>query len=525
MAFSVSYIYSITDRYSRKLAKINKATEKFKRTAKETTSKVKAMGKQMAGLKGIASTAAIAMATAFPVKQAIDFEFAMADVLKVLGDITPDQLKSLKKEIFATSTSLGRLPKDIAAVVAAGGRLGIPVEKLGEFTRLASKTAVAFDVTEDVAGDSLASITDKLSLTINETGKLMDAINHLADNTSAKAGGMIEIIGRVSGTMATVEMPPEFIAGWAALADRVEVTPRLAASGINQMMGRLKVMPGMMKKLMVDPSKTMGDYLRNLAKIDKARLPKILRKKFGDEAARFVEKLVTKIHLLDESIALVADKTQFHGSMQKELNKKLSTAKVKIDRVKAGFNALMIAIGSVMLPLIKSVVPVLLRIGEKLAAFAKAHPIIVKFALLFGMALAVIGAIGIAIGVVVGLVGALKAAIVVGLVAAVSAAAVLISEYWDSITAGINLAIESVTRFASAVSWAWRDLKELLGFGSPDINVGGGPGVAAANATAMRGTLNGKIDITTKGAAKAKAAFTTDIPGKLGVNMVHAGAR
>jgi TP901 family phage tail tape measure protein len=524
MAFSVSYLYSIQDRYSHKLTKINRVTDKFTRKAKEASLKVKGLGKQMAGLRGIASTAAVAMATIFPIKQAIDFEFAMADVLKVINDITPEQIKALEKEIFATSIAMGRLPKDIAAVVEEGGKLGIPVEKLKEFTNMASRMAVAFDVTEEVAGKSLGAIKTRLKLNIQETGNLTDAMNFMADNTAASAAGLVEIIGRVSGTMKTIEMPTEFIAGWAALADMVEVTPRLAASGINQMMGRLKVMPGMMKKILADPSKTISDYLKKLAKIDKTRLPMILKKKFGDEAGRFVEKLVTKIELMDKTLGLVTDKTKLHGSMQRELNKKLSTTKVKIDRVKAAFNVLMITMGTVMLPLIKAITPVLTKIGEKLAAFAKAHPIIVKFALLFGMALAVIGAIGIAIGVVVGLIGALKAAIVVGLVAAVSAATTLIVEYWDSITAGIDSAIEKVMRFASAVSWAWKDLKEFLGFGGPEVTVGGGPGVAAANATAMRGTLNGKIDITTKGAVKAKAAFTTDIPGKLGVNMAPVGA-
>lgn len=516
MAFSISYLYLIQDKYSGKLDKIRKSTARFTSTAKKTTSRVAALSKKMASFQAIAGAAAVGLAAAFPVKKAIDFEFAMSDVLKVLDDITPKQLAALEKQIFKTSIAMGRLPVDIAAVVAAGGRLGIPLENLGAFTKLASKVAVAFDITEEVAGDSLASITDKLGLTINRTGDLMDAINHLADNTSAKAGGMIEIIGRISGTMKTVEMPPEMIAGWAALADRVEVTPRLAASGIRMMMRAMKGMPGMMNKLLKAPSKTMSDYLKILAKIDKRRLPKILEKKFGAEAAGFVEKLVGKIHLLDQTLGLVADKTRLQGSMQRELNKKLSTSKVKIDRMKSAFTVFAIAAGNAVLPLIKFFTPLLIKVGNFLSRLAEANPIFFKLAIIAGIVTAAFSGLLIVLGIIAAAFGAISLPIL-GIVAGITAA----------IAAAVTL-YAYAGKIGDAFSSAFAGIKGFFGLGAPE-----GPaqrpvagGVAGPTAGAMKGTLNGRIDVVARGAVEAvKASMTSDLPGNLGMNMQSEGAR
>jgi TP901 family phage tail tape measure protein len=522
MAFSISYLYVIQDRYTRKLNKIKRVTDKFTKTASKATGRVSALSKKMNNLQAIAGAAAVGLAAAFPVKKAIDFEFAMADVLKVLDNITPKQLQDLEKQIFKSSIAMGRLPKDIAAVVAAGGRLGIPLENLGAFTKLASKVAVAFDITESIAGDSLASITDKLGLTMTSTGNLMDAINHLADNTSAKAGNMIEIIGRISGTMKTVEMPPEFIAGWAALADRVEVTPRLAASGMRMMMRAMKGMPGMMTKLLKDPNKTMAEYLKTLAKIEKKRLPKVLEKRFGAEAAGFVEKLVGKMHLLDQTLGLVADKTKLQGSMQRELNKKLSTSKVKIDQVKSAFTVLAIAAGTAVLPVIKAFSPILIKIGNSLSRFAEAHPKLMKIGIIIGIVTAAFSGLLVVLGVVAVAFGAISipiAGIIAGLAGAIAFASTL------------YVIAEDIGKFFGD---AFSSLKSFLGLGSPEVIVRKQEtvtqpvtgGVAGNTANAMQGTLNGQINIIAKGAIeRVKASMTTDVPGDLGMNMEPQGAR
>lgn len=521
MAFSVSYLYVIQDKYSRKLDKIRKSTDRFDRSAKKTTSRVALFAKKMGALRTALAGSAAVMAAAFPVKQAIDFEFAMSDVLKVLDDITPKQLQALEKQVFTTSIAMGKLPKNIAAVVAAGGRLGIPLENLGAFTRLASKVGVAFDITDEIAGDSLASITDKLGLTINRTGDLMDAINHLADNTSAKAGGMIEIIGRISGTMKTVEMPPELIAGWAALADRVEVTPRLAASGMKMMMRAMKGMPGMMEKLLKAPSKTMSDYLKTLAKIDKRRLPRVLEKKFGAEAAGFVEKLVGKMHLLDQTLGLVADKTKVHGSMQRELNKKLGTTKVLLRRLKSLFSVILIKLGNKILPFTKKLDPLISKMERFVMGGASAE--LTKLANAWAQLAESIQPVLIAFDRYLDL-RTPTISWLDSLALALGAVADTIELVLSPFVAFTSL-IDGLSRgdISGGLAAAGRALKKGIFFGEwaqPKPVSGGVAGKAQQEILAL---LSGNIDFTSDIPGKVKATFESSLPGNLGVNMQTEG--
>ncbi len=73
----------------------------------------------------------------------------------------------------------------------------------------------------------------------------MDAINFLADNTATSGKRAVEVVARTVGTMKAIKMPPELVAGWAAFADQVEVTPELAASGLNMMIRRMTKIPSL----------------------------------------------------------------------------------------------------------------------------------------------------------------------------------------------------------------------------------------------------------------------------------------
>ncbi len=510
MSFSVSYLYIIQDRYSRTLDRIRRSTQRFGNTARRTTTRVARLSERMSSLKGIAGAAAVGLAAVFPVKKAIDFEFAMADVLKVLDDISPKQLQALEKQIFSTSIAMGKMPKDIVAVVAAGGRLGIPLEQLSKFTNLATKVAVAFDTTEDVAGDALANIKNRLKLSIIETERFTDTINHLADTTAAKAPAMLEIIGRISGTMAAIEMPPKFISAWSALATQVEVTPRLAASGLNMMIEQMMLMPGMMNKLLKAPSKTIEEYIKRLAEIPKARLPGILTKKFGAGPAGFVIKLVTNIELLDKSLKRVSDRTKMQGSMQRELNKKLSTTKVKMERVKSAFTVFAIVAGTAVLPIIKAFTPILIKIGNALSRFSEAHPALFKTAIILGIVFAAVSALLIVLGVVAAAFGAISLPII-GIIAGITAA-----------IAAAGTLYAYAGKIGDAFSGAFSSVKGFFGFDSPEPAsrpVDGG--VAGKITTAMQGTLNGSIDFRSDIPGKVKVSMESSIPGNLGRNMAR----
>lgn len=415
MAFSISYVYELQDRYSRKIDTISRKTQGFTNRVSKTKA---AVGKLTSGLAtmqtalgGVAATAA----AIFPTKAAIDFEAVMADVSKVI-DLTPRQFRDLKSDILKSAIAMGRLPVQIARIAEAGGKLGVPIEQMQQFIGIVSRSAVAFDILEDVAGRQIGSLSNKLGLTINRTESLMDAINFLADNTAASGSRMIEIIERTSGVMGTIQMPDKFIAGWAAFADQVEVTPQLAASGLKMVINRMKVMPGMMEKFLVDPNKTLIEFFERFQKMEPAKRAVAVLKVFGPEAGRFAEMAVNKLDLLGKTLNKVADGTSFVGSMQRELQKKLGTTEVKLKRIKVGFLAVAIAIGDAVLPIIKKATPFFIMVADTFRIFAENNPQLAAFGTIMLFIAGGVSAAAIAIGILMPLI--LAIATPIGLVVA-----------------------------------------------------------------------------------------------------------
>lgn len=353
MSFDVSWIYQIIDKYSAPLNKIKSVTSSTLSVINKTSKGLKSMGDQLTGLNSLISGLGLISAIKFPFDKALKFEDVMIDVKKVLSFKTPDQFKEFREGIFKTAIKLGKLPEDIGRIAFEGGKLGITVKNMKEFIGVVARSSIAFDILEGQAAKTIGSIKTKFGLTIKEVGKLMDSINFLADNTSASGANIIEVVSRTVGTMKSIKMPKEFVAGWAAFADQMEVSPELAASGLNMMVSKMMTMPGMMKKLLKDPNKSIRDFLQKFANMGEVRRSRMILKKFGSEAGRFVLKAVNSLSQLDKTLKLVGKESNFVGSMMKELEKKMEGAKTAVGKIKAAFDFALISIGDEFLPILK----------------------------------------------------------------------------------------------------------------------------------------------------------------------------
>lgn len=333
-----------------------------------------------AGLRGqILDTAAMAALLALPIRQAVLFESSMADVKKVLNDINPEQLNQLQQTIKDLGVSTGLGASGIADIVAAGGRLGIAVDNLPDFTTVVSKASVAFDMLPEAAGDALASISNKMKIPIQDIDMVADAINHLSDTTAAKAPNMIEILGRTAGTMSLLKMPPEVAAGFASFADQVEVSAQLGASGLNMMITRMEKVPALQKKLLEDPKEAILSTLKALDKMEEGTRLNVIQDIFGDEAGRFVKKAVSNLGMLEDTLGKVADKTKFAGSMTREFEVRMNTTEGGLNRMSSSLGVAAVNLGSALLPALNQITDVLVTITSSVASFAQEFPVLTTF--------------------------------------------------------------------------------------------------------------------------------------------------
>ena len=128
---------------------------------------------------------ALANAISAPVKSAMAFESAMADVRKVVDFETPEHFRQMSADIIEMTRRIPMAAEDIAKIVAAAGQAGMAGDELLDFADMAAKVGVAFDVSAEVAGESLTYIKSALGMTVAETQALAKVSGPMAQDRSA----------------------------------------------------------------------------------------------------------------------------------------------------------------------------------------------------------------------------------------------------------------------------------------------------------------------------------------------------
>lgn len=421
----------------------------------------------------VASAATVAMVV--PVKLAIDYESSMADVKKVFNG-TEAEFKSINTEILDMSTRLPMAAKDIAAIVAAGAQSGIASKELTTFAETAVKMGVAFDISAEQSGQSMAELRTAFRMSQDQVTTLADQINYLGNNTPAAAKGIMEIVQRIGPLGEVGGFAASSIAAIGATLRGMGISEEIAATGIKNTMLALvagesatKGQKAAYKELGIDYAKVAKDMqkdangttlmvLKQIAKLDKYKQAAVLADLFGKESLSAIAPLLTNMEALEKNLGLVADKSKYAGSMEQEYAARAATSANNIQLLKNSVSALGIDIGTVLLPPLNMVIDKARGLTNQVITWAKENPalaatltkIAVGGILLVGglsaLALgitALLGPIAIlkvtlgTLGLGFSAVGAIFSPvglIILGIVAAVAGAAYLIYRNWEPIS-------------------------------------------------------------------------------------------
>ena len=173
-----------------------KTEERVRELQHQTNGWVESMGKAKVAFAGLAASGAgIAVAA----NAAIKFESAMADVAKVVEG-TEQQMQGLASRIKEMTATIPLAATELAQIAAAGGQLGVPIEKLDQFITLAATMATAFNMSAEQAGQAVAKLSNVFNLPLEEVRKLGDAINLLGNTTAARESDIVEVLTRIGGT-------------------------------------------------------------------------------------------------------------------------------------------------------------------------------------------------------------------------------------------------------------------------------------------------------------------------------------
>ncbi len=337
---------------------------------------------------------------AFAAKEAMKFETAMAGVKKV-AEGTDEQYAKLSDELKKMSAELGISAAEMADLAAAGGQLGIPIEKLSEFTAIASKMSVAFGMTAEEAGNAAATIANVFQLPIGEVEKLGDAINVLGNNTAAREKDIVAAMARIGGTAKQFGLVADEAAALADAFIALGKPPEVAATAINAMLQKLQTAQSqgkdfqaalegigtsadeMAANITANPQQALTDFLHKLEGLDKQSRALTLSQLFGTEYSDDIALLVGSLGEYEKALGLVADKGQVVGAMQKEVANAMSTSEAQIAKAKQEIINVAIEVGEKLLPLVSLLASTAGSVASAIGAITEEFPALTQLAALF----------------------------------------------------------------------------------------------------------------------------------------------
>jgi TP901 family phage tail tape measure protein len=395
----------------RQKAKLQKIQTLKGRIADRNAQKGELVG-QAVGL--IIKTAPLIMAG----KRAVEYENTFADVKKVVNFSDKKEEAEYRTSMMKLAGRLGVQQDGIADIVTAAGQSGIEKSQLLQFAESATKMSVAWDVSAEEAGSTLATWRAAMGLTQKNALDLADATNYLSNNMNAKAKDIAAVMVRQGSTAMgaglnynqTAALSASLIAGGAtqevAATALKNITGRLtsgyAATATQQdAMGRIgfnaEELADMMQQ---DAQGTLVEVMRGLKDVNATDRGAVISQLFGEEVKGAVAKLVTTLdddkNGLVAAFAKVANQADRTNSVNDEYANRAATRGHKLAMLGAKFDRMTIALGDRLLPVLDAVLPPLMSVVDSVANFAEANPQLASGLLGVAAAIAVVKAGAIA---------------------------------------------------------------------------------------------------------------------------------
>lgn len=349
----------------------------------------------------VASVASLSATAVIPVKLAMDFESAMSGVRKVVDFDTPQQFQEMQSDILALTRTIPLSAKELAQITASGGQLGVARQDLMSFTETIAKMSVAFDMSAEEAGSSMAQLANVFQMPMSKIGELGDAINHLSNANPARANQIVQVLGRAGSVGKDFGLNPNQMAALSTAFISLGRSPEVAGTAINGMLTRLttadkqgrrfqNALKGMglsaqqlKRDIAQNGEQALMNFLTAVERLPKEQRTGALVDLFGLEYADDVAALVGGLDTYRQAVDALKETNasgspKFIGSMGREFDAVSQTTTANWQKLKSGLVELAIVAGSTLLPVINDLFDGLRPMIYALTDWASANPQIIR---------------------------------------------------------------------------------------------------------------------------------------------------
>jgi TP901 family phage tail tape measure protein len=409
--FVIPSIFTAVDKFSSPVDKMTKSVGAFaattQRNFRNAGKEAYALGKS-SGKVGLALVAPLALAA----KAAVDFEDKMADVAKVANvKLGSKEFESLSESALFLSKTLAISAEESAGLMANLAQGGVAIADLDRVSILAGKMGVAFGISGDLAGQSFVKTKNALGGTIEETEKLMDAVNFLGNSYASSSAEVLTFLSSGgSGVARALNASGESVAAFGAHLISVGKSAEESAT-IMEKFTREALKDKELNQIFKQNGEGASGMLAIIEKGSK------LSGKAQDEYFGKFGNFSTSIQLmakdfggLSEKVSFASDATKTANSVNQEFENRSNTTAFKLAQMKAQFTELAIKIGSAVIPIIQSLIekvaPFITKVTDWIARNKELTGTIVKV-------VAVIGALALGISALAFIYGTYQKAMVI----------------------------------------------------------------------------------------------------------------
>lgn len=501
-------------------------TDRFSKTLKNRGRQMTDAGRTMSAMFTLPAT----LAAGFSVKSFAEYETALVGVGKT-SNIQGAELEALGEKFRNVSREVPVSVKELLELGKTSAQLGVTgADNILNFSQVLGKLSRATNIVGEEGASDLARFMTVTHTSMSQVENMASALVELGNTSAATEGEILSFASRLGSSTALFNVTATQSLGIATALKSVGIEAEAGSSAVQRALGEmneaiskggtkaqvLSQLTGIAMKDLKTQFKTnaagvLRDFAAGLARVEKGGgdVTQALAY-FGMTGVRDIQTvgaLSKNVDLLDKKMRTAADAFQANIALQREFAATTGTLDSQWQLLKNDATDLGIRIGQFLLPSILSLVGGM----RDLIGFFREHPAIMKFAVVIGGILAVVGPLLVAVGYFVGTVLPL---LITGFGAVVTAA-----EFFGVALAVLTLPISATAIAISALFatlWVYKDVIAkyfVIGFQALGDAIGwvvsqiGGAITAMQKFLGMGGqTVNVGVDAQQKTSAQAQGA-------------------
>ncbi|PID34934.1 MAG: phage tail tape measure protein, partial [candidate division SR1 bacterium] len=167
-----------------------------------------------------------------------EFEDAFAGIRKTV-DESETNLRKLEKAVVALSTEIPMTVQELSKIAELGGQLGVPADKLIDFTKTVAMLGVTTNLTSEDAATAFAKIANNTKEPLENIDRMGASVVALGNNFATTESDIVAFANNIASRGAIVGMSTDQIFAIATAFSSVGMEAEAGGTAVSKVISRL----------------------------------------------------------------------------------------------------------------------------------------------------------------------------------------------------------------------------------------------------------------------------------------------